>query len=307
FYRDDSRTYFVLPELPGSPPAVQRGDLAFERFDFEDTSGREHRYYAEIAAYTRMQRKELAAGYEAQLTDALFARADAAQLHDLDDTLAQTEAMPPGWAPPFSNDQRRVLMTARWMHGTDGQLGTRSIRWFQERRLEFRGFYHPFACAFAKLVEDPLQGIPALMRRETQLQDTGFSFRPRDEPTSAVAHPWTEDLYPHEDVDFKPDGAYSSYNWELFFHAPLFIANALSRNQRFEEARQWYQFIFNPLGAGTPAPDAPPASRFWITKPFYEMTAGEYVGQRIDTIVRMLAGDTTAPGFSLAMAQALLK
>lgn len=37
-------------------------------------------------------------------------------------------------------------------------------------------FYHAFVCDLAKLVYNPLKGIPALMRRETQLKDTGFSF-----------------------------------------------------------------------------------------------------------------------------------
>ena len=49
---------------------------------------------------------------------------------------------------------------------------------FQFRQFHFKNFYHPFVCDFAKLVYNPLKGIPALMSRETQLKDTGFSFRP---------------------------------------------------------------------------------------------------------------------------------
>lgn len=45
-------------------------------------------------------------------------------------------------------------------------------------------------------------------------------------------------------VDFS--GAYGPYYWELFFHAPLYIANLLKTNQQFQEAAKWYQFIFNP-------------------------------------------------------------
>ena len=69
-------------------------------------------------------------------------------------------------------------------------------------------------------------------------------------------------FYPEEIVDFSPDGAYSSYNWELFFHAPLLIANALSKNQRFEEARLWYHFIFNPIGLASPIPGASPITKY---------------------------------------------
>ena len=42
--------------------------------------------------------------------------------------------------------------------------------------VPFKNYYHPFVCDFAKLVHNPLKGIPALMSRETQLKDTGFSF-----------------------------------------------------------------------------------------------------------------------------------
>ena len=56
-------------------------------------------------------------------------------------------------------------------------LGTQALQAFQGRRFQFKNFYHPFVCDFAKLVQNPLLGVPALMRRETQLQDSGFSFR----------------------------------------------------------------------------------------------------------------------------------
>ena len=113
-----------------------------------------------------------------------------------------------------------------------------------------------------------------------------------------MVEPATEEFYPKEVVDFTPDGAYSPYNWELFFHAPLLIANSLSKNQRFEEARDWYHFIFNPIGVESAVPGGSPMSKYWITKPFFETTDPQYVQQRIDNILRMLAGDTSVPGFS---------
>ena len=39
-------------------------------------------------------------------------------------------------------------------------------------------------------------------------------------------------------------------------------------------------------------------SKNWITKPFYETTKPHYVQQRIDNILRMLAGDTNVSGYS---------
>lgn len=39
-------------------------------------------------------------------------------------------------------------------------------------------------------------------------------------------------------------------------------------------------------------------SKYWITKPFFETTDQQYIKQRIENIVRMLAGDTSVPGYS---------
>ena len=36
------------------------------------------------------------------------------------------------------------------------------------------------------------------------------------------------------------------YLWEIFFHAPALIAGMLSTAQRFEEAKTWYEYIFDP-------------------------------------------------------------
>jgi hypothetical protein len=165
------------------------------------------------------------------------------------------------------------------------------LRWHQ---YHFRNFYHPFVCDFARLVNNPLEGIPGLMRRQTQLKDSGFSFGGTYRPSSSVLVGSHYEYYPREDVDFRPDGAYSSYNWELFFHAPLLIANALSRDQRFAEAREWYHFIFNPIGVDSPVPGGSPVSRYWITKPFFETTGPDYIKQRIENLLQLLAGPASS-------------
>ncbi|WP_371786040.1 hemopexin repeat-containing protein [Streptosporangium subroseum] len=45
-------------------------------------------------------------------------------------------------------------------------------------------------------------------------------------------------------LDFH--SANGGYYWEIFFHAPLLIAQALNAAQRFEEARTWYEYVFDP-------------------------------------------------------------
>lgn len=230
-----------------------------------------------------------------------------------------------GWLPFFYNDKKRTflimpsikkeLIDATVNGGYFYYPGVKSfvrqnlkdygvtpswIRMVQE--FHFKNFYHPFVCDFAKLVYNPLKGIPALMSRETQSKDTTF-FEEDYAPEVAVVklprqYPLLPDCYPREVVDFTPDGAYSPYNWELFFHAPLMIANSLSKNQRFEEARDWYHFIFNPIGVESGTPGGSPMSKYWITKPFFETTNSEYIQQRIDNIMRMLAGETTLQNYS---------
>ncbi len=105
-----------------------------------------------------------------------------------------------------------------------------------------------------------VNGIDGLMNRETQMAGNGFI---------------------DEDVEFSLQSAYGLYNWELFFHAPLMIAERLSQNQQFEEADRWYKYIFNPMDTSTnPSPD-----KFWNTKPFFINTDNKYITQRIENIL----------------------
>lgn len=70
--------------------------------------------------------------------------------------------------------------------------------------------------------------------------------------------------YPARELDFSPEGAYSIYNWELFFHVPMAIAVQLSKNQRYAEAQKWFHFLFDP----TDDSDGPTPERFWKVRPF---------------------------------------
>ncbi len=146
--------------------------------------------------------------------------------------------------------------------------------------LAFRNFYHPLVCAFRTRLNE--SGIPGLLDRDLQLTDTGFDFASHYKPTGQVVTP-----YPREDVDFSLEGAYSGYNWELFFHLPLAIATRLTRDQQFEEARRWLHYIFDPVGGQ----DAPSPNKYWATKPFFLTSPQEYLDQRIDSILNAIAAD----------------
>ncbi|WP_244222793.1 neuraminidase-like domain-containing protein [Cupriavidus lacunae] len=146
--------------------------------------------------------------------------------------------------------------------------------------LKFSNFYHPLICLLRSTLNR--EGIPALMQRDLQLTTTPFDFAAVYKPSALVVKP-----YPREDVDFERDGAYAGYNWELFFHMPFEIAMRLNRDQRFEEARDWFHYIFNPVGAT----DAPAPQRFWVTKPFFQTTLADYQEQAIDSIMNAIAAD----------------
>jgi peptidoglycan hydrolase-like protein with peptidoglycan-binding domain len=156
-------------------------------------------------------------------------------------------------------------------------------------KYSFLTLYHPYFCAFISLLNR--HGLAHLLRRETQLEPhrffagaaatTHFSFEEVYGPLPAlIAEP-----HPTEEIDFSFSGSYASYNWELFFHAPLLIADRLSKNQRFEEATRWFHYIFNPTDTSSnPAP-----ARFWQTKEFFEKTPENYQQNRLASLFRLLA------------------
>lgn len=53
-----------------------------------------------------------------------------------------------------------------------------------------------------------------------------------------------------QQFDFR--GPYGAYYWEMFFHIPFLIANHFNANQKFKEAKWWYERIFNPTADETP-------------------------------------------------------
>jgi hypothetical protein len=88
--------------------------------------------------------------------------------------------------------------------------------------------------------------------------------------------------YPYEDVDFEPHGAYSLYNWEIFFHIPLMIAVRLSTNQRFAEAQKWFHYIFDPTDTSTH--DIP--QKYWKFRPFFEAAAEQPPQTLVDLLTK---------------------
>lgn len=72
----------------------------------------------------------------------------------------------------------------------------------------------------------------------------------------------------------------SLYNWELFFHIPMYIAGQLSKNNRYEEAQKWYHTVFNP----TTNSEEETAARYWNFKPFRETYQTNAAGRPLNIV-----------------------
>lgn len=68
-------------------------------------------------------------------------------------------------------------------------------------------------------------------------------------------------------LQFDMKGPYGEYYWELFFHIPFLIANHLNANQKYKEAKWWYERIFNPTAEETPS-DQSPSDHNWQFREF---------------------------------------
>ncbi len=82
--------------------------------------------------------------------------------------------------------------------------------------------------------------------------------------------------YPLPTVDFSYGTSFGAYNWELFFHIPMLVAERLSQEMRFEEAMQWYHYVFDPRRglsvyekSRTRLRNLPPECRYWSFLPFF--------------------------------------
>jgi len=59
---------------------------------------------------------------------------------------------------------------------------------------------------------------------------------------------------------------YACYNWEVFFHAPLMIANQLSKQHKFEEAERWLRYVFDPTDHNATVSNPKPFFKFRVFK-----------------------------------------
>jgi hypothetical protein len=90
---------------------------------------------------------------------------------------------------------------------------------------KFSTFYHPFVSEMIRTLNR--DGIDGLYQRPLQ-QAKSDTFKQDYDPSSLYVE--TNDI-PIEMVDFD-DNVFAVYNWELFFHVPVMIAERLSKNHQ---------------------------------------------------------------------------
>ena len=187
---------------------------------------------------------------------------------------SHTEVMANGLNSPFAflisqqNLQMSATRKSALMFYQDNErifsVMTKSSFIEQYRRsgsYSFGTFYHPFTSEFIRQLNK--DGLSGLFDRKLQRPDSKLElFKNKYKPTSCVGE------YPIETVDFSNGGAYAVYNWELFFHIPFTIACRLMQDQKFEEAMNWFHYIFNPVDYVENVGGSP--ERYWVTSPFRE-------------------------------------
>jgi hypothetical protein len=307
FYLDDTRMFFVFPvEVPvpviDEPPKIDQGQYEVIVWEVPDFSGpvinpsdprtNEPSFPVQttigmiggtqlsddilLGGNPRVQGKAESTGTGLQTAETISVDA-VAEAGSVPQSTSQSETTNPAW-------QTMLLQEDETSGSGWNDLET-------EDRFRFQIFYHPYVCAFVR--ELNRNGVDGLLQRPIQTHPQEFAllkpdgqplpklkFKKEYDPQDIIDKP-----YPKEDVDFAEDGAYALYNWELFFHAPLLIADRLSKNQRYEEAQKWFHYIFDP----TDASSLETPKRFWRTKPFHERTHEGYQHERIQYILGLLA------------------
>jgi hypothetical protein len=250
FFVDGVRSYFVIPDPPPtSTTSAAAHGLQTADAVVPDPHGLAHRAPASTAA-----------------------------------TPGTPSPSPDGVNPPPTNTRTATTSPAAAVLAQTSILGVPAAVG-PPKPIKFTPFYHPHGEMLIRQLT--AGGVGAVLSRDVQTRPEDFTgakppFKFNDVYGAAVKNVITPD---GEEIDFDYLGGYSIYNWELFFHAPLLLAQRLSANQRFAEAQRWFHTIFNPTDrSGTAAPQ-----RFWQTKPFFQTSTTTYADEQIERVLEQLA------------------
>ncbi|HEX6372787.1 MAG TPA: neuraminidase-like domain-containing protein [Longimicrobium sp.] len=68
-------------------------------------------------------------------------------------------------------------------------------------------------------------------------------------------------------LDF--DGAYGPYFWEVWFYTVFLVADRLNASRRFDQAKRWYEYVYDPMQPGA---EAGSNDVYWRFLPFRSQT-----------------------------------
>jgi len=115
---------------------------------------------------------------------------------------------------------------------------------------QFYPHFHPYVAELVKrLIEGEMAGLQAADTDYSKNSDGSQIMLPDGKPRTTLYQELftqtnynpsdiVQQPYPVKDLDFTSSGAYSVYNWELFYHIPMEIAIHLSQNQQFSVKTQ---------------------------------------------------------------------
>lgn len=120
-----------------------------------------------------------------------------------------------------------------------------------------------------------------------QACDFGSGFLPNIDENLGDGLFWKEQR--EKKLSFDARLPYANYNWEVFFHAPLLIADKLSKQQRFEDADRWLRFIFDPTNGAY----GQNAKRFLRFDVFKKLDTRNTLAQQLTLLAQEAAGYIT--------------
>ena len=117
------------------------------------------------------------------------------------------------------------------------------------------------------------------------LQRTKFGSVDLPLPAASLV-PDTWDAARAGDLAFDARMPYACYNWEVFFHAPLLIADQLSKQHKFEDAERWLRCVFDPTSGET----EPDAKRFLKFRVFKDLDLNQQVIDDLTALAQAAGG-----------------
>lgn len=214
-----------------------------------------------------------------------FTRAGAADI-----TVFSSSALQPFWVIGAVTSNSHNSLPLAWHYSENG-LGCYIDLASDEKRLSNSGFLvYPDSYKDATLRR-------SLWYESNELEDLQTStFGAEEEgglPVPAIGTILNRENWTSAgagDLAFDSRLPYACYNWEVFFHAPLLIADQLSKQHKFEDAERWLRYVFDPTSNEANAADTEPFFKFRV---FKELNLREQVIDDL-TALAQVAGNYAA-------------